>query len=284
LELRKGAADVALNSLSPDTVPALAKISGLAVTQQPGTNLVYLAFNFDDPVLARREVRQALAYATDRAQLVKYLMRDQARPADTLLPPNHWAFGSDIRHYDYDPARAEQLLDAAGFPRKSAAGVRLQLTLKTSTDELSRLLGAALQDQWRRVGVDLQVRSLEFATLSSDMVRGAFQIFTLRWIGANNDPDIFEFVFHSGKIPPNGANRGRYRNAQLDTLLDLARVEMDRTKRRALLADAQKIIAEDLPYLTLWYLDNVCVHRSRVTNVQLTPAGDYDFLTGIVLR
>ncbi len=289
LELRKGAADIALNSLSPDTVPALARMSGLKVTQQPGTNLVYLAFNFDDPILARREVRQALAYATDRAQLVKYLMRDQARPADTLLPPNHWAFAPDIRHFDYDPARAEQLLDAAGFPRKKNApgpadGTRLQLTLKTSTDELSRLLAAALQDQWRRVGVDLQVRSLEFATLSSDIVRGTFQIFTLRWIGANNDPDIFEFVFHSQKIPPNGANRGRYRNPQLDTLLDLARVEMDRTKRRALLADAQKIIAENQPYLTLWYLDNVCVHRSRVTNVQLTPAGDYDFLTGIVLR
>ena len=287
LELRKGAADIALNSLSPDTVPALAKMSGLDVTQQPGTNLVYLAFNFDDPILARREVRQALAYATDRAQLVKYLMRNQARPAGTLLPPNHWAFAEDIHHYDYDPPRAEQLLDAAGFPRKrgpASNNMRLQLTLKTSTDELSRLLGAALQDQWRRVGVDLQVRSLEFATLSSDIVRGAFQVFTLRWIGANNDPDILEFVFHSQKIPPNGANRGRYRNPQLDTLLDLARVEMDREKRRALLRDAQKIIADDLPYLTLWYLDNVCVHRSRVSSVQLTPAGDYDFLTGIVLH
>jgi len=302
LELRKGTADIALNSLSPDTVPALAKMPGLAVTQQPGTTLVYLAFNFDDPTLARREVRQALAYATDRQQLVTYLMRGQARLADGLLPPNHWAFAPDIRHFDYDPSRAEQLLDSAGFPRKllnhsiaksslatrhsplATGGVRLHLTLKTSTDELSRLLAAVLQDQWRKVGVDLQVRSLEFATLSSDIVRGTFQIFTLRWIGANNDPDIFEYVFHSQKLPPNGANRGHYRNPQLDALLDRARVEMDREKRRAILADAQKIIAEDLPYLTLWYLDNVCVHRARVSNVQLTPAGDYDFLSGIVLR
>jgi peptide/nickel transport system substrate-binding protein len=294
LELRKGAADIALNSLSPDMVPALARPgasgSGLAVTEQPGTTLVYLAFNFDDPLLARSEVRQALAYATDRPQLITYLMRGQARLADGLLPPNHWAFAPDTRHYNFDPARAEQLLDQAGFPRRpndaGPAGVnmRLQLTLKTSTDELSRLLGVALQDQWRRVGVDLQVRSMEFATLSSDIVRGSFQIFTLRWIGANNDPDIFEYVFHSRKIPPEGANRGRYRNPQLDALLDQARVEMDREKRIAILADAQKIISADLPYLTLWYLDNVCVHRQRVTGIQLTPSGDYDFLTGIVLK
>jgi peptide/nickel transport system substrate-binding protein len=286
LELRKGAADIALNSLSPDTVPALAKMSGLAVTQQPGTTLVYLAFNFDDPILARREVRQALAYATDRQQLVTYLMRSQARLADGLLPPNHWAHAEGMQQYAYDPARARALLDRADFsqPSPASGGSRLKLTLKTSTDELSRLLGAVLQDQWRKIGVDLQVRSLEFATLSSDIVRGSFQIFTLRWIGANNDPDIFEYVFHSRKIPPDGANRGRYRNPQLDALLDRARVEMDREKRRAILADAQKIIAEDLPYLTLWYLDNVCVHRARVTNVQLTPAGDYDFLSGIVLK
>jgi peptide/nickel transport system substrate-binding protein len=291
LELRKGAADIALNSLSPDTVPALAHPdasgNGLAVTQQPGTTLVYLAFNFDDPLLARREVRQALAHATDRQQLVTYLMRGQARLADGLLPPNHWAHAEGMQKYAYDPARAEQLLDQAAFPRRqNAAGknMRLQLTLKTSTDELSRLLGAVLQDQWRKIGVDLQVRSLEFATLSSDIVRGTFQIFTLRWIGANNDPDIFEYVFHSRKIPPDGANRGRYRNPQLDALLDRARVEMDREKRRAVLADAQQIISDDLPYLTLWYLDNVCVHRARVTNIHLTPAGDYDFLSGIVLR
>jgi peptide/nickel transport system substrate-binding protein len=287
LELRKGAADIALNSLAPDMIPVLSGADRLEVTQAPGTTIVYLAFNFDDPLLARREVRQALAYATDRKQIIQHLLRGQARLANSLLPPAHWACEPGVRPYDFDLARAEALLDSAGLPRRpgpAGRGIRLKLTLKTSTDELSRLLGEVLQDQWRKIGVDLELRSLEFATLYSDIVRGSFQLFTLRWIGANNDPDIFEYVFHSRKIPPDGANRGRYRNPRLDALLDRARVELNPEKRRALFSEVQKIVAEDVPYLNLWYLDNVCVHQRRIANVRLAPAGDYDFLSAIEIR
>ncbi len=287
LELRKGTADLTLNSLAPDMVPVLARQPQLEVTQQPGTILAYISFNLDDPTLARRQVRQALAYATNREALVKYLLRGQARVADSLLPPNSWAYEVGTPRYAYDPARAEQLLDAAGFPRQTSSqlrGLRLKLTLKTSTEELSRLLGAVLQEQWRRVGVELELRSLEFATLYADITRGNFQLYTLRWVGANNDPDIFEYVFHSRKIPPDGANRGHYRNPRLDALLDQARVEGDLDRRRKLFSEVQRIVAEDEPYLDLWYFDNVCVHRRRVTHVELTPSGDYDFLSKIVLQ
>jgi peptide/nickel transport system substrate-binding protein len=285
LELRKGSADLTLNSLAPDMVPVLARQPELEVTEQPGTIYSYVAFNLDEPSLARREVRQALAYATDRQALVNYLLRGQARLADGLLPPNHWAYEPNVPHYAYDPARAEQLLDAAGFPRAAGSRTRLKLTLKSSTEELNRLLGAVLQEQWRRVGVELELRPLELATLLDDARRGNFQMYTLRWVGANNDPDIFEFVFHSQKIPPaDGANRGHYRNARLDALLDQARVEADREHRKGLYSEVQRIVGEDLPYLNLWYFDNICVHRRRIAQVQLTPSGDYDFLAGVVLR
>ena len=79
-----------------------------------------------------------------------------------------------------------------------------------------------------------------------------------------------------------GGNRGHYRNPQLDTLLDEARVEGDREKRRTLLSQVQKIVAEDAPYLSLWSMDNVSVHSKRVQNVQLSPTGDFDFLTTVV--
>ncbi len=286
LELRKGTADLVLNSLAPDMVPVLARQPALEVTEQPGTIYAYVAYNLDDPVLAHREVRQALAYATDRAALVAYLLRGQGRLADGLLPPNHWAYEPDVPRYSYDPARAEQLLDAAGFPRRAGAegNMRLKLTLKTSTEELPRLLAAVLQDQWRRVGVELELRALEFATFYADITRGNFQLYTFRWVGGNNDPDIFEYVFHSRKIPPDGANRGHYRNPRLDALLDQARVEPEREKRRRIYSEVQRIVATDQPYLNLWYFDNVCVHRRRVTHVELTPSGDYDFLGALVLQ
>lgn len=277
LELRKGTGDVTVNSLSPDTIAAFQAERNIVVEDQAGTVLGYIAFNFDDPILARREVRQALAYATDRRTLINNLLHGMAIPAGSLLPANHWAYETRVKQYDYNAAQAEKLLDAAGLHRQPD-GVRLRLTLKTSTDQSTRLLAEALADQWRRVGVVLDLRSLEFATFYSDITHGSFQLYTLRLIGGNNDPDIFEYVFSSKKIPPDGANRGHYKNPALDKLLDQARTEADREKRKALLSQIQKIVAEDEPYINLWYLDNVCVHRNRLTNVVIPPAGDYDFL------
>jgi peptide/nickel transport system substrate-binding protein len=283
LELRKGSADIEVSSLTPDIIPVLAKQPSLAVTDRPGTNFTYLGINLEDPVLKHREVRQALAYATDREILVRYLLHGQARIANGILPPNHWAYEPNVTQYTLDTARAEQLLDAAGLPRKQK-GMRFRITLKTSTDEQFRVLGAALQEQWRRVGVDLELRPLEFATVLSDAVKGNFQLNLLRWVGANNDPDIFEFVFSSKRFPPDGANRGHYRNPRIDALTDQIRTEMDQEKRKALCGEVQKILAGDLPYLNLWFTDAVSVHGRSLGEIPLSPTGDFDFLATLAQR
>ena len=277
LELRKGSGDIEISSLTPDIVPVLIKQPTLELNDRPGTNFTYLGVNLEDPILKRREVRQALAYATDRETLIKYLQHGQARVAAGILPPNHWAYEPSVTQYTLDTARAEKLLDDAGFPRK-ANGVRLSITLKTSTDEQFRVLGAALQEQWRRVGVDLELRPLEFATVLSDAIKGNFQLNLLRWVGANNDPDIFEFVFSSKRFPPDGANRGHYHNPRVDELTDQIRVEMDQSKRKILCSEVQKILADDLPYLPLWFTDATSVHRKSLGQFNLSPTGDFDFL------
>jgi peptide/nickel transport system substrate-binding protein len=276
LELRKGSADVEMSSLSPDMVPVLAKRQELIVTEEPGTNFAYLGVNFRDPILARKEVRQALAYATDRESLVSYLLHGQARLASGILPPNHWAYEGEVKRYGYDPSEAEKLLDAAGFPR-GADGVRMRLSLKISTQEQARLVGAALQDQWKKVGVALEVRPLELATLFSDLAKGNFQLSYSIWVGANNDPDIFSLVFSSDRTPPNGANRGHYKNARVDELVLEIRREIDEAKRKELCSEMQKILAEELPYVPMWYVDQVSVHAKDL-KVELTPTGDFDFL------
>jgi ABC-type transport system substrate-binding protein len=277
LELQKGSADLEMSSLSPDMIPVLAQQSGLAVTQRPGTNFGYLGFNLEDLILAKREIRQALAFATDRDALIRYLLRGQARIASGILPPNHWAYEPNVAQYTPDPARAEKILDAAGFPRKQG-GMRFHLMLKTSTEEQARLIGAVLQEQWRRIGVDLELRPLELATLLSDAARGNFQLTYSRWVGANNDPDVFEFVFSSKRFPPDGANRGHYRNSRIDALVDQIRMETNREKRKALCSEVQKILADDLPYLPLWFTDVVSVHRRSLGDLPLSPTGDFDFL------
>jgi len=277
LELRKGSADLEMSSLSPDIIPVLARQPDLAVTDRPGTNLTYLGFNLEEPLLSRRELRQALALATDREALIRYLLHGQAKLAAGVLPPGHWAAEPNVAQYPYDPARAELLLDAAGFARKQD-GVRLHLTLKCSTEEQARLIGAALQEQWRRAGIELELRPLELATLFSDVAKGNFQITYQRWVGANTDPDFFEYAFSSKRFPPDGANRGHYRNARIDALTDQIRVEMNQEKRKELCSEVQKILAEDLPYLPMWFNDVVSVHRRSLGALDLPSTGNYNFL------
>jgi peptide/nickel transport system substrate-binding protein len=137
---------------------------------------------------------------------------------------------------------------------------------------------AVMQQQLREVDIVLDIRTFEFATFFADVTHGAFQLYSLRWIGGNEDPDIFEYAFHSAKFPPNGANRGYYSNPNVDALIDQARREVDQTKRKSTYAELQLILANELPYIDLWYLDNVLVHNKRVRNLQLNPAGNYDFL------
>ncbi|MGH9668720.1 MAG: ABC transporter substrate-binding protein [Terriglobales bacterium] len=277
LELRKRSADLAINALPADTVAELRREGSLAVEQSPGTIYAYLAFNLRDPVLKDIRVRQALAYAIDRRPLLHYLWRDMARPATSLLPPEHWAFDPSIPPQPFDPKTAMRILSQAGY-RPGPDGIRFHLTMKTSTEESSRLLAAVLQQQLREVGIALDIRSFEFATFYSDVVRGSFQMYSLRWIGGNEDPDIFEHVFHSASFPPRRANRSYYANPRVDELIDQARRETDEQKRKVLYAEVQRIVAQDLPYIHLWYLDNVLVHSRRVRNLHLSPSGNYDFL------
>jgi len=150
--------------------------------------------------------------------------------------------------------------------------------MKTSTDESTRLMVAVMQQQLRQVGIALDIRTFEFATFFFDVTHGAFQLYGLRWIGGNEDPDIFEYAFHSSKFPPNGANRGYYANPRVDALIDEARREVDPVKRKPLYAEVQRTLAQELPYIDLWYLDNVLVHTRRVQNLKLNPAGNFDFL------
>jgi peptide/nickel transport system substrate-binding protein len=276
LELRKGSADVAINALTEDMIVTLEHESRLEILHGPGTRLAYMAFNMRDSVLTNVLVRQAIAKAIDRRPIIHYLLRDFARPASNILPPESWAYNSDSAANPFDPDGARQLLDTAGCPVIN--GIRFHLIMKTSTEESTRLLAAVLQQQFRDVGIALDIRTFEFATFFSDVTRGAFQLYSLRWIGGNEDPDIFEYAFHSARFTPKGANRSFYINPRVDALIDQARRQSDQAIRKKLYAEIQLILATDVPSINLWYFDNVLVHSKRVRNVTLNPSGNYDFL------
>ena len=283
LELQKGSADVAVNALSPDMIYVLKRDAQLEVEDGPGTRLNYIVFNVRDPLLKDVRVRQAIAFAINRPLIIHSLYRDQARIASSLLPPQHWAWSGQTETYGYDPAKANALLDEAGYSR-GTGGIRFHLGMKTSTDETVRLLSVILQQQLAQIGIALDLRSYEFATFYADLTKGLFQIAPSRWIGGNEQPDIFHYAFSKASFPPHGGNRGFYANAELDALLDDATGATDQARQRDDYAKVQQILARDLPAMNLWYLDTVVIHNKRLENVDTSPSGNFEFLREATLK
>lgn len=285
LELRKGTVDLVVNDLSPDVVHQLATDPGMSVAESPGTDYAYVGFNMRDPVLSDRRVRHAIGYAIDRQAIVDHLRRGLATPAIGILPPVSWAFEPNVFQFTHDVAKAKVLLDEAGYPDPDGDGPapRLRLTLKVSTNEFIRLQAAVIQQDLKQAGIDLDVRSYEFATLYADVLKGNFQLFTLQWVGVS-DPDMLRRVFHSKQMPPSGFNRGYYENADVDRLIDEAAAATTDDERRRLFGAAQRLVAEDAPYISLWNKTNVAVSRTGIEGVKLTPSADFTFLRKVTKR
>jgi peptide/nickel transport system substrate-binding protein len=273
LELRKGTVDILIGAVSPDVAHRLAR-DGMQVVHAPGVDYAYITMNVRDPVLSDRRVRHAIGHAVNRQAIVDYLRRGLAEPAVGILAPMAWAFEPDVHQFTYDPDRARRLLDEAGFPDPGGGRPRLRLSLRTSTDEFFRLQATVIQQDLRRVGIDLDVRSYEFATFYEDVLRGNFQMATMQWVGIT-DPDMLRRVFHSEQTPPVGFNRGYYRNPHVDRLIDLATTAESEEARLRYYSEVQKLVAEDAPYISLWHKTNIAVLRPGLSGLRLRPQLDY---------
>lgn len=280
LELERGGLDLVQNLVGPDLVPRLAANPRLKVLKHPGSIYCYLGFNLEDPVLGRPLVRRAIAHALDRQAMIGHLLKGLARPADSLLPEGHWAHEPNLPRYPYDPALAERLLDRAGLPR-GPEGWRFALLYKTTQMDMSKRKAELIQNQLARVGIRVEVRSYEWATFFADVQRGSFQLYSLDWVGLS-DPDILRYLFHSSQVPPHGANRGRYRNAQVDRLLEEGRRTLDTDERRAIYGRVQRLLAADLPYLSLWHYTNVVVMSRSLSGFTPYPDGSWHSLKDLV--
>lgn len=272
LELASGSVHLVQNALEPDLLPWLAARPDLEVIRSPGSTFQYLGMNFRDPRLADRRVRQALAYGIDRDAIVHHVLRDAAHPATGLLPPAHWAYEPNVARYAYDPTRARMLLGQAGLGGEVAAALR-RFSYKTSTVELRRRIAEVFQHELGDIGLGLDVRSYEWATFYSDVRSGNFQLYSLVWVGVR-DPDVYYRVFHSRMVPPAGSNRGAYGNPALDELVAAARATDDRVERRRLYGEVQRLAADDLPVVPLWWADNVVVKSRALAGFRPAPDGD----------
>ncbi|HTV02289.1 MAG TPA: ABC transporter substrate-binding protein [Luteitalea sp.] len=276
LELRTGAVDVVINDVAPDIVRALQREGRVQVVTAPGLDYAYVGLNLRDPILRDVRVRRALGLAVNTAAIIEHLRRGLAVPATGIIPPMSWAHATDVPAPPYDPAAARRLLDEAGYPDPDGDGPRprLRLSLKSSTAEFVRLQATVIQQDLARIGVEVDVRTYEFATLYADVLKGRFQMFTLQWVGVS-DPDMLRRVFHSAQMPPAGFNRGFFSDPGVDALIDQATGTVDAQARRALYVDVQRRIAAAAPYVGLWTKVNVAVAQPWVRGVTLTPQASF---------
>ena len=246
----------------------------LAFLSRPGLNTAYLGFQFQNKVLQNKKLRQALYHAIDRESLIKYILSGMARKAQSLLLPFDNFFADGLRTYEYDLDKARKLLDEAGLPynESNPNKARLSLSYKTSTDATRVAIAKAIAAQLKRVHINLEIESLEWGRLSEDLKQGNMEIWSLSWIGFK-DPDIYRYAFSTDNIPPEGPNRGRYKNDLLDDLLKRAQKETRLKQRHNLYKSVQGLLQDDLPYLWLWHEDIFAVHNLRLKDFELYADG-----------
>jgi peptide/nickel transport system substrate-binding protein len=276
LMLVGGSADFTQNTVRMDLLDEVAKRPRLRTQTGASAILSYVLFQNDDPILKDVRVRRAITLAVDRDKLIRGKLGGHAVRATGILPPSHWAYNGDVPRYDYDPAAARKLLDQAGYPDPDGPGgrPRFSLTYKTSSDLFRISLARLIAQQLAEVGIDVQVRPFEFATLLADLRAGNFQLASLQ-TSEIVEPDMHWVYFHSSRIPtkdqPDNLNRIRYRNPEADKLIEAGRYELDLDKRKAIYGRLQRIIADDAPLLPLWHEDNVAVQNRDVLGYVVVP-------------
>ena len=264
LKLKKGEADLIQGDLPPELVKHLQSIASIRVYTGFGANYSYLGLNMQDETLKNLKVRQALAHAIDRKEIIRKVMVSNTRIASAILPPEHYTnAGQTLPTYDYNPTLAKQLLREAGVK------LPLKLVYKTSTDAFRVRLATIMQAQMREAGIALEIKSLDWGTFFADVKGGNFQLFGLTWVGIKT-PEIYTKAFGTNNTPPNGFNRGRYADTELDKLLQDENWQAATTR-----------IHNELPYIPLWYEGQFAAMQKNISNYSPKPDGNWDDLAMI---
>jgi peptide/nickel transport system substrate-binding protein len=235
-----------------------------------------LEFNLDNPLLARHEVRQAIAHAIDREVIRKVVYYGYADVSVSPIPKNFAQYvyeGPDP--YPFDIARANALLDAAGLPRKGTSRFSLTLDPLPYGDSYART-AAYIRTALARIGIDVQLRSQDFPTYTKRIYTDRDFDFAVVGMGTMFDPTVgvqrlfWSKNFRKGLPFSNGSH---YNNPEVDRLLEAAAVETDEHKRGELFKAFQKIVIEELPNITLVMQQQVTVFNARVSGFEADGNG-----------
>ena len=257
-----------------------------SVITKPSLTYEHLDLNLSSPLLSELKVRRALLLGLDRETISRQLFEGRQIVAESLVPPLDWVYAADLPKVVFDPARAGQLLDEAGWKpgpggiRVNAKGDRLALELVTTAGNRSReLVAQVMQSQWKKIGVELRLKTEPPRVLFGDTVtkRKFPHMALFAWYSAPES--VPRSSLHSSMVPSaannwSGQNYTGYASPAMDKLIDAVEVELDKDKRKAIWREIQTLYAADLPALPLFFNSDSFILPKGLKGVQ--PTGHQD--------
>jgi peptide/nickel transport system substrate-binding protein len=244
----------------------------------------YIGWRNSHPLFSSPEVRRALTMLIDREAIARTLYGGLAKPASGPIPPGLWPYDASLAPWPYDPKEAGALLSGAGF-RKGSDGILLRgserfaftLLLGAGSD-LQRQITEVVQQSYRRAGIEMTVRPMEWAAFATKVDEGDFEACILA-MNFDPNPDLSVY-WHSRERAPKGWNTVGYSNAKADELMDRLRTTFDQREARALYAELQRVIHEDEPVTFLHTVSSRWGVSKRLENVRTSPIGLFVFWPG----
>lgn len=247
-------------ALSPTDARPLETRAGIKLLRSPGNRWTSLQLRSDKPPFSDLRFRQAIAYAINRKRMVDILMNGKADVAEGPTPPGLWWFDPDLRSYPYDPDRARALLAEAGLQNT-------QIVISTQPVALYQQISQLVQEDLRAVGITLTLQPVSVSEWYPQLIAGNINFLPIRWTQRPDPDGLLTYLFYS----KSSANTSRYKNAEVDSLLDRARVTSAQDERRKLYFAAQKLMTQDLPYIPLFFSIEFAAMRDNVHDYVWIP-------------
>lgn len=246
------------------------QVPSLVVRTSPSLMFRYLVWNFNKPYFKDKKVRQALTYAINKEAIAKNIFKGFEKPLDSLYPPFYWTYNPNVKKYPYNVTLAKKLLDEAGWKVgkdgiREKDGVKLKFSILTLKGNPGREKTAVfLQNCWKQVGAQVDVRALEWNTLNKKYIDTKNFDVALLTLSHGSTPDpkgLFE--------PGQQFNQGSYNNPEVTRLCNEFNKTFDKAKQKEIIFKIQEIIAEELPYSVLIYIENIYTHNKNVKDVDV---------------
>ena len=245
----------------------------------PAFAYTYLGFNFEDPRFQDRRVRQAIAYALDKQEIVDGVLLGLGAPANGPFTPDMWAYNDNVKPYPFDPARAKALLAEAGWADTDGDGLLdkegkpFQFTIMTNQGNKTReQCCLIIQARLAEVGIKVNIRIVEWAAFLKEYLdKHNFEAVLMAWT-VPIEPDLYD-VWHSSKTNLGELNFISYKNEEVDRLIDVSRFTLDQPTRKKAYDRIQEIFHEDVPYVFLYVPDTLPVFSNRYIGPRTSPAG-----------